>query len=72
LGQGDTGQGIPPDELPRVWERFYRGASARQDGPGAGLGLTLAKELVEAMGGTVGVESVVGQGSCFTVRLPQT
>ena len=65
----DTGEGIPPDELPRVWERFYRGASARQDGPGAGLGLTLAKELVEAMGGTVGVESVVGQGSCFTVRL---
>jgi signal transduction histidine kinase len=65
----DTGQGIPPDELPRVWERFYRGASARQDGPGAGLGLTLVKELVEAMGGTVSVESVVGQGSCFTVRM---
>jgi len=65
----DTGQGIPSEELPRVWERFYRGASARQDGPGAGLGLTLVKELVEAMGGVVSVESVVGQGSCFTVRL---
>ncbi len=67
----DTGEGIPPGELPHVWERFYRGEGA-QDSQGAGLGLALVKELVEVMGGTVGVESVVGQGSCFTVRLPQS
>jgi signal transduction histidine kinase len=78
----DTGEGIPPEELPRVWDRFYRGESARssgarrshgasaEDNPGAGLGLALVKELTEAMGGTVAVESQVGQGSTFTVRLP--
>ncbi len=68
----DTGAGIPPDELPRLWERFYRGAAGRaRDGDGAGLGLALVKELTEAMGGSVAVESRVGQGSCFTVRLPR-
>ncbi|MCP4538912.1 MAG: HAMP domain-containing histidine kinase [Chloroflexi bacterium] len=68
----DTGEGIPSDDLPYVWERFYRGESARvDDDRGAGLGLALVKELTEAMEGTVAVESVVGQGSCFTVRLPQ-
>jgi len=69
----DTGEGIPPEELPRVWERFYRGESVRvKDSQGAGLGLALVKELVEAMDGTVGVESVVGQGSCFVVKLPKS
>jgi signal transduction histidine kinase len=68
----DTGQGIPPEDLPYVWERFYRGESARaEDSHGAGLGLALVKELTEAMGGRVEVESVVGEGSCFTVRLPR-
>ena len=68
----DTGEGIPPEELPLIWERFYRGGSARaEDRRGAGLGLALVKELTEAMGGTVDVESVLGEGSCFTVRLPQ-
>ncbi len=67
----DTGEGIPPQDLDRIWERFYRGGNAQAgDGRGAGLGLALVKELVEAMGGTVAVESVVGEGSCFTVRLP--
>jgi signal transduction histidine kinase len=66
----DTGEGIPSDDLPHVWERFYRGESARiDDDRGAGLGLALVRELTEAMGGTVVVESVVGRGSCFTVRL---
>ncbi len=67
----DTGEGIPSDELPHVWERFYRGESARaEDSRGAGLGLALVRELTEAMGGTVEVESVLGQGSCFMVKLP--
>jgi signal transduction histidine kinase len=67
----DTGEGIAPEDLPHIWQRFYRGENAQsRDGGGAGLGLALVKELVEAMGGTVAVESTVGQGSCFTVRLP--
>ncbi|HEX2033678.1 MAG TPA: ATP-binding protein [Chloroflexota bacterium] len=67
----DTGEGIAPQDLPRVWERFYRTGNARErDRGGAGLGLALVKELTEAMGGRVGVESVPGEGSCFTIRLP--
>jgi signal transduction histidine kinase len=68
----DTGDGIPPDELCHVWERFYRGTEAQvKDERGAGLGLALVKELTEAMGGSVRVESEVGKGSCFTLRLPR-
>jgi len=67
----DTGEGIAPEDLPRIWERFYRGAGARDDARGgSGLGLALVKELTEAMGGSVAVESTPGQGSRFTVRLP--
>ena len=67
----DTGEGIPPQELPHIWERFYRGESARADSSrGAGLGLAVVKELTEAMGGTATVESTLGEGSCFTVGLP--
>ncbi|MBN1259492.1 MAG: HAMP domain-containing histidine kinase [Anaerolineae bacterium] len=67
----DTGEGIPPEDLPHIWERFYRGEAARaQDHLGAGLGLALVKELTEAMGGTAAVRSTVGEGSCFTVRMP--
>jgi signal transduction histidine kinase len=62
----DTGEGIAPEALGRVWERFYRG----HDGAGAGLGLTLVKELAESMGGSVAVHSTPGEGSCFSVRLP--
>jgi signal transduction histidine kinase len=66
----DTGAGIAPDELPHIWERFFQGEEDRTGtGDGAGLGLALVKELTEAMGGTVAVESAVGKGSCFTVRL---
>jgi signal transduction histidine kinase len=68
----DTGEGIPPEELPHIWDRFYRGQSARdEDGRGAGLGLALVRELTEAMGGSVAVDSEVGQGSCFTLKLPR-
>lgn len=67
----DTGEGVPSEDLPHIWERFYRGANANHDDRGAGLGLALVKELAEAMGGTVAVHSVVGEGSCFTVLLPK-
>jgi len=68
----DTGAGIPPDELPHVWERFYRGDDACElDTQGAGLGLALVKDLVETMGGAVDVRSTPGEGSCFGVTLPR-
>ncbi|MBX3066968.1 MAG: HAMP domain-containing histidine kinase [Anaerolineae bacterium] len=63
----DTGEGIPADELTRLWDRFYRG----EKGDGAGLGLSIVKELVEAMGGTVSVSSTIGQGSIFSLTLRQ-
>ncbi|MBA3825447.1 MAG: HAMP domain-containing histidine kinase [Ktedonobacterales bacterium] len=66
----DTGEGIAPDELPHIWERFYRGkATGNRLTNGAGLGLALVKELTEAMGGSVAVESFEGIGSCFTISL---
>jgi signal transduction histidine kinase len=65
----DTGEGISPDDLPHVWERFYRGAGGRE-GEGTGLGLAVVKDLVEAMGGKVAAESTPGQGACFTISLP--
>jgi signal transduction histidine kinase/DNA-binding response OmpR family regulator len=71
LEVADTGIGIPPDQLERVFERFYQvdGSTTRRYG-GTGLGLALVKEIVEAHGGQVSVSSQVGQGSTFTVRLP--
>jgi signal transduction histidine kinase len=64
----DTGAGIPPERLPQIWERFYSADNATHNG--AGLGLSVVKDLTEAMSGTVGVESTIGQGSCFRVCLP--
>ncbi|GIW07345.1 MAG: hypothetical protein KatS3mg060_2150 [Dehalococcoidia bacterium] len=67
----DTGDGIAPEDLPRIWDRFYRSDAARdREHGGAGLGLALVKELSEAMGGEVAVTSAPGDGACFTVRLP--
>jgi signal transduction histidine kinase len=67
----DTGEGMEPGELDRIWERFYRTDSARdRDHGGAGLGLALVKELTEAMGGRVEATSTPGTGSRFTVWLP--
>jgi len=65
----DTGSGIPADELPRIWDRLFRGDRSRTE-RGLGLGLSLVKAIVEAHGGTVSVESQVGKGSEFTVILP--
>ena len=65
----DTGPGIPADELPRIFDRLFRGDTSRAE-RGLGLGLSLVKAFVEAHGGTVGVESAPDRGSEFTVRLP--
>jgi len=65
----DTGEGIAEDDIPHVWERFYQANGTHRSG-GAGLGLALVKELVEAMNGTITVASTLGEGSCFTIRLP--
>ncbi len=68
----DTGEGIAATDLPRIWDRFYRAENARaQANSGAGLGLALVKEMTEAMGGTVEVESASGAGSSFTLHLPR-
>ena len=77
----DTGEGIEPAALPRIFERFYRGRDSNGTGTGtgsgdegrdgAGLGLALVKELAEAMGGSVSVESTLGEGSAFSVRVPR-
>ena len=66
----DTGMGITADELPRIWNRLYRGDRSRTE-PGLGLGLSLVKAIVEAHGGRVAVSSTVGSGSEFTVSLPR-
>ena len=65
----DTGTGIAADEVGRVFERFYRGPRALQQ-EGFGLGLSIAKRMVDVMGGEIGVDSEVGVGSTFWVRLP--
>lgn len=65
----DTGTGIPAEALPRIFERFYRVPGQDQEIKGAGLGLAIAREIVEAHGGTITAESKVGEGSIFTFRL---
>jgi len=67
----DTGPGIPAADLAHVFDRFYRGSAARRGGPGgAGLGLAIVASLVEAMGGTIGARSTVGEGTTFSIHLP--
>jgi len=71
LAVSDTGQGIPPDELPRIFERFYRVEPSRaQKHGGTGLGLSICKELVRTLGGTIEVQSLAGHGTTFTLTLP--
>lgn len=72
LAVADTGMGISPEDLPHVFDRFFRGDSSRaRETGGAGLGLALVRELVDAMGGGVTAESTIGRGSRFTVTLQQ-
>lgn len=68
----DTGEGIRSQDLPHIFERFYRGdaARSRQRGTGAGLGLAIARGIVRAHGGDIRVESEVGKGTQFTFRIP--
>ncbi len=71
LSVSDTGIGIPPDEQPRIFERFFRGREARRRGvPGTGLGLSIAQEIIHRHGGRITVESRPGEGSTFTLYLP--
>ena len=73
LTVADTGVGIPAEDLPYVFERFYRVDRSRVRATGgAGLGLTIAKRLVEAHGGTIGVQSELGKGTQFTITLPRS
>ncbi len=65
----DSGTGVPPGDLPRIWERLYRGDASRSE-RGLGLGLSLVRAVVHAHGGKVAVESTPGEGSVFTIHLP--
>jgi two-component system phosphate regulon sensor histidine kinase PhoR len=68
----DTGEGIPAQHLPRIFERFYRVDRARsRDLGGTGLGLAIVKHLARAHGGDVAVESKLGEGSTFAIELPK-
>jgi two-component system phosphate regulon sensor histidine kinase PhoR len=69
ISVSDHGPGISPDDLPHLFERFYR-VKATQRKEGVGLGLFIAKTLVEAHGGHISVESEPGKGSTFTFEIP--
>lgn len=71
LEVADTGRGIAPEDLPYVFDRFWRAEKSRSRRTGgSGLGLAIVRKLVEAHGGTAGVVSTVGEGSVFTLRMP--
>jgi two-component system phosphate regulon sensor histidine kinase PhoR len=73
ISVSDTGSGMPSDDLPRIFERFYRVDRARSRAVGGtGLGLSIVKHVVERMEGSIKVESRLGKGSTFTILLPPT
>ena len=65
----DHGPGVAPGDAPHVFDRFYRGAGAR-DRPGSGLGLAIVRQVAAAHGGSVGLEAAEGGGARFTLALP--
>jgi signal transduction histidine kinase len=72
ISVSDTGEGILPEDLPHVFERFYRGDKSRNRAVGgAGLGLAIARGIIEAHQGSIQVESAPGQGTVFTITLPK-
>lgn len=66
----DDGNGISAKDLPHIFERFYRADASRSDSEHSGLGLSMVKWILDAHGGSIEAESVPGQGSAFTFRLP--
>ena len=68
----DTGSGIPAEDLPFVFDRFWRGDKSRSERTHSGLGLAIAKQLIRAHGGTVAVQSVMGTGSSFVIEIPES
>jgi two-component system OmpR family sensor kinase len=72
ISVSDTGIGMDPSDLSRIFDRFYRTDQSRSRGTGgSGLGLAIVRDLLAAMGGSIAVESVPGQGSVFRVKLPR-
>jgi signal transduction histidine kinase len=68
----DTGAGIPPEQVPRIFEKFFQATNQPEHRPGgSGLGLAIARQIVEAHGGTISVESTPGVGTTFTIVMPQ-
>lgn len=70
LSISDTGNGLTPEQQSKVFNAFERVSSDHLTTEGTGLGLTICKDLIESMGGTIGVESKIGEGSCFWVQVP--
>lgn len=68
----DTGRGIPPEAMQRIFDRFYRVSGLESSIPGTGLGLAIAKKIIENHGGSIHVDSKPGEGSIFTLRFPTT
>ena len=71
LSISDNGNGIQSGDLKHIFQRFFRGKASVGEQPGMGLGLAYVKLLVEAHGGEISAESTLGQGTCFTIKLPQ-
>lgn len=69
----DTGEGIPLDDLPHIFDRFWRGdrSRSRADGASTGLGLAIVRQLVEAHGGHIEAQSQLGEGTTFVIQLPR-